>query len=169
MPSFTQSTIALAMTLLLTGVRCGPTPIVPYLDTQCTKPITDIRSGGVEVGTDYEFANDEGFPAYSSLDNLTFGGAENKDKPGYTVYWQVGDIDMGCSVALMLGYSQQYYGFLPEVLPPGNVIMATNQPGCFYSFIPVCSVWLADCEFFRDLTGYRVGERVPLVNFLLRP
>ena len=153
MPSFTKSTIVLALTLLFTRVKCDPTPLVPHLDTQCKKPVTDIWSGGSKVVVEYEFANDKGFPAYTALDNLTFSGAENKDRPGYTVYWQVGDIDMGCSVALMLGYSQRYYGRLPEVLPPGNVIMATNQPGCFYSFIPVCFVWLTDREFFRDLTG----------------
>ena len=153
MPSFTQSTIALALTLLLTRVKCDPTPLIPHLDTQCTKPVTDIRSDGATINLDYQFTNDEGWPGYSALNNFTFGGAENKDKPGYTVYWQVGDIDHGCSVALMLGYSQQAYGRLPELLPPGNLIVATNQPGCFYSFIPVCFVWLAGREYFRDLTG----------------
>ena len=49
------------------------------------KPMTDMKSDDIKVNVDLELANDKGWPGYSALGNLIFSGAENKDKPGYTV------------------------------------------------------------------------------------
>ena len=136
MRSFRLSAIA-GTAVLLKGVHC--LLIHPYIDPQCTKPVRNVTLDGSPAPSD--LFNDplalELGSIQGPIQSPVFHGAENKDAPGYNVYWKIEDLDFTCAVALMQEYSQFHYGLMPEPLPPGNVILMTNTPGCVYSFVPV--------------------------------
>ena len=109
---------------------------LPYIDGQCTKPVTNFTINGNVEDVTSSFSL-EGFPAAARFSNPGFGGAESQDGSGYDVWWKTSPVDVGCGQALMQAYSQGSYGDLAFNAPAGNVIMFSNGEGCIYSHIPV--------------------------------
>ncbi|KAK0515377.1 hypothetical protein JMJ35_002756 [Cladonia borealis] len=109
---------------------------LPYIDGQCTKPVTNFTINGNVEDVTSSFSL-EGFPAAARFSNPGFGGAESQDGSGYDVWWKTSPVDVGCGQALMQAYSQGSYGDLAFNAPAGNVIMFSNGEGCIYSHIPL--------------------------------
>ena len=108
---------------------------LPYIDNECTKPVTNFTINGNVEDVKSSFSL-EGFPSASRFSNPGFGGAESPNG-GYDVWWKTSSVDTGCGQALMQAYSQGTYDRLAFNAPAGNVIMLSNGEGCIYSHIRV--------------------------------
>lgn len=133
--------VATAQTLFTAGVQSQSYNQIytPFVDDQCNTPVQSVNVSGQQSTDVYDTFQTPGIPDASFWLNPVF---ENSSNPapgaGTNIWWKVREQDPGCGVALMVGYSQTTYGRLPFVAPSGNVIMFANNPGCYYSQIPVC-------------------------------
>ena len=108
---------------------------LPYIDGQCTKPVTNFTLNGNVEDVTSTFSL-EGFPEASRFANPVFNGADSP-KGGYDVWWKISPSNPGCGQALMQAYSQRSYDDLAFNAPAGNVIMVANSEGCIYTHILV--------------------------------
>ena len=119
--------------------------VTPYSDGTCTQPLTSYTWDGIETeGANPTFTLGNGvgaaFPAakWGTYSNLNFQNAATPNNaPGNGVYWSTGPIDPGCNIVFMLPYEVVNYGELASDQPPGNVILAVSQSGCYYTHLPV--------------------------------
>ena len=140
---------------------------LPYIDGQCTKPVTNftINGNAEDVKSSFQL---EGFPSASRFSNPGFGGAKAQDGSGYDVWWKTSPTDVGCGQALMTAYSQGTYDRLAFSAPAGNVIMFANNEGCIYSHIPVSVPHSMTLSQPHDrLAWYRAGRLVLLRDWRL--
>ena len=142
---------------------------LPYIDGQCTKPVTNFTVNGNAEDVTSSFYL-EGFPEASRFSNPVFGGAEAQDgSGGYDVWWKISPTtNPGCGQALMKAYSQDTYDRLAFNAPAGNVIMFANSEGCIYSHIPVSFLHSVTLSQTHDRLGWcRAGRLVLLRDWRL--
>ena len=152
---------ALALSALAFAVQAQSSS--PYMDGQCTKPVTNFTAEGIVYDIESAWDPLPGFPNALRFANPAFGGAEAQDGSGYDVWWKTPPIDPRCGQVLMKAYGQPTYGRLAFNAPVGNMIMFANNEGCVYSHISVSFLYSMTLSQTYDRSGwYRAGSLVLL-------
>lgn len=147
MASFTAAIVASAALFQSVQATTYAPVLLPYVDGQCKNLVNGstgtntIEADGTPGYALYTTATSNvamGLPAedgYQTFTDLTFPGAES-DGSGYDVYWQLPDMD-GCRIVMMTDYTEGEYGSMGSNVAPGNVIVNSRSPGCFYTNLAV--------------------------------